>query len=223
MAISSWRTGPLHPTQAGVYEALTSRRPPKISVLACGARWGKDRLCIYLLLHWATRMATVERERRQRERLIPRVLCWYVAPTFALLRQAWDEITEFAGEVPGVKFNRAELRVYLPGDVQIEFKSADRPGSLLSRGLDLVVCTEAARTKRDAWENAILTRLASPGRGPWGRGGLAILNSTPNGKIGFTSSGAGRAQIPLAICGPGVFRRMITLASSAACSMRSGS
>lgn len=182
---SFFKIGTLHPAQAQVYKALTNNRPPKISVLACGARWGKDRLCMFILLYWAFRLAFVEKQRRDKEKLIPRVLCWYVAPSFSLLRQAWDEITEFTSKIPGVKFNRAEVRVYLPNGIQIELKSADRPGSLVSRGIDLVICTEAARMKKEAWENGVITRLASPGRGPDGKGGLAILNSTPNGKNWF--------------------------------------
>ena len=175
----------LHPGQAEVYRVITSPNPPKFNVLACGARWGKDRLCISILLHLATRLAYLEKARRIRECLIPRVLCWYVAPSYGLLRQAWDEMKIFARSIPGVKFNNSELRVFFPGDVQIEFKSADNPGSLLARGLDVVVCTEAARMKREAWENAIMTRLSSPGRGTGGKGGIAILNSTPNGKNWF--------------------------------------
>lgn len=138
-----------------------------------------------VLLHYITIMAHLEAERREREKLIPRVLCWYVAPTFGLLRQAWDEMQEFAKDFPGVKFNRGQMRVFLPGDAQIEFKSADNPGGLLSRGLDVVVCTEAARMKREAWQNSLQTRLASPGRGFNGTGGIAILNSTPNGRNWF--------------------------------------
>lgn len=175
----------LHSAQKVPFAILTGKNPPKISVLACGARWGKDRLCIGIMLTVAQKLANSERKRRGSKGLIPRVLCWYVAPTFALLRQAWDEITTFAAIIPGIKLNRAQMRVFLPGDIQIEFKSADKPGSLLARGLDLVVVTEAARVKKEAWENAISTRLTSPGRGPEGKGGMAILNSTPNGRNWF--------------------------------------
>ena len=215
---SFFKIGTLHPAQAQVYKALTNNRPPKISVLACGARWGKDRLCMFILLYWAFRLAFVEKQSRDKEKLIPRVLCWYVAPSFSLLRQAWDEITEFTSKIPGVKFNRAEVRVYLPNGIQIELKSADRPGSLVSRGIDLVICTEAARMKKEAWENGVITRLASPGRGPNGKGGLAISNSTPNGKNWFfdlwnraynDSTGYMKAWQFSSYDNPGISRRLL--------------
>lgn len=175
----------LHSGQWQVASSVLSAQRPHISVLACGARWGKDRLCVTLLLAMATHMAILERERREKANLIPRVLCWYVAPTFSLLRQMWEELTYFGGMIPGLTLNRADLRAFLPGGIQIEFKSADNPGSLLARGLDMVVATEAARIRREAWENSLLTRLSSPGRGPNGKGGIAVLNSTPNGRNWF--------------------------------------
>lgn len=183
--MKAYRAPKLHKGQWEVASAMLGKDRPHIGVLACGARWGKDRLCVNLLLSMATHMAILEKERRAKANLIPRVLCWYVAPTFSLLRQMWEEMTYFGSMVPGLKLNRSDLRAYLPNDIQIEFKSADNPSSLLARGLDMIVATEAARIKREAWENSLLTRLSSPGRGPGGKGGVAVLNSTPNGRNWF--------------------------------------
>ena len=175
---------PLHKGQAEVWDCVRNGRKCRIGVLACGARWGKDRLSIEAMLanaiFWGTDRDEVRR--RTEAMLIPKVLCWYVAPSFSLLRQAWEELQYFAGIVPGLVINRSDMRAFLPGGIEIEFKSADRPESLLGRGLDMIVCTEAARMKKDAWENRLLTRISSPGRGPKGKGGIALLNSTPEGR-----------------------------------------
>lgn len=164
----------LHPGQQIVYDS-----PARIRVLACGARWGKDRLTIIDMISKVMWMSTAEAERRKG--LIPAVLAWYVAPTYGLLRQSWEELHYFLDEFEGVKYNESTKRCWLPGGVQIEFKSADRPGSLLARGLDYIAVTEAARMKEQAWTQGLSTRLISPGRGPYGNGGLALLNSTPEG------------------------------------------
>lgn len=164
----------LHPGQQQVFESSA-----RIRVLACGARWGKDRLTIIDMISKIVWMATAEAERRKQ--LIPAVLAWYVAPTYGLLRQSWEELHYFLDDFNGVKYNESTKRCWLPGGIQIEFKSADRPGSLLSRGLDYIAVTEAARMKEQAWTQGLSTRLISPGRGPYGNGGLALLNSTPEG------------------------------------------
>lgn len=155
----------------------------KIRVLACGARWGKDRLTILDMLVKCQWLATHERERRKS--LIPAVLAWYVAPNYSLLRQSWEELQYFTAGVKGVKFNKSALQCFLPHGIEIEFKSADNPGRLLSRGLDYVAVTEAARMKKESWEKSLITRLSSPGRGVNGSGGMAILNSTPEGQNWF--------------------------------------
>lgn len=172
--------GALHKHQMDVYLDNS-----KIRVLACGARWGKDRLTILDML---TKCCWMSRHEAQRRRtLIPPVLAWYVAPTYGLLRQAWEELEHFAGAIKGARFNRGRLQAFLPGGIEIECKSADNPGSLLSRGLDYIAVTEAARVKQEAWEKSLITRLSSPGRGVDGSGGMALLNSTPEGQNWFYS------------------------------------
>ena len=177
------RSFKLHKGQLAIWNDINVPDPPREVVIAAGARWGKDRFCLLAMLSMALRMLNQERERRERAKLIPLVLCWYVAPTYGLLMQAWDELKTIASAWDFVKLNESEKRCYLKGGaIQIEFKSADRPNLLLARGLDLVVITEAARIKEDALTLAIMQRLASPLRGFGGNGGLLIMNSTPNGK-----------------------------------------
>src|SRR5574344_1881832 len=97
----------------------------RIRVLACGARWGKDRLGIIDMIVKASLMA----REPQRSGLIPRVLCWYVAPTNNLLRQSWAE-AEFFLQGTSAKFNLTQRRIRLQGGIELEFKSADTPGAL---------------------------------------------------------------------------------------------
>ena len=175
----------LHKGQAEIWKSLNQRQPPKTTVIAAGARWGKDRFCLQAMIALAQRLYLMERETRRRKRLVPLVLGWYVAPTFSLLRQSWDELKAIAAGSDYIKLNNSELRAYLYNDIQLEFKSADKPGSLLARGVDIAILTEAARIKEDSFSRAVMTRLSSPGRGPAGTGGLAILNSTPDGQNWF--------------------------------------
>lgn len=163
----------LHDKQKLIY-----KDPARIRILNCGARWGKDRLGIIDLF---SKSVLISGE-KHRKGLIPGVLSWYVAPTYGLLRQSWAEAERFFRGLPGVTFRTAERQVLLPGRIVIEFKSADRPGALLGRGLDFVVATEAARLKPEAFYNSLLSRLNSPGRGPSGAGGRIMANSTPNGR-----------------------------------------
>ena len=175
----------LHFGQARIWRTLNTKNPPKITVIAAGARWGKDRFCLQAMISLAQKMYITEHERRKAQRLVPSVLAWYIAPTFSLLRQSVDELKAIAASCDYIKINLSELRAYIGNEIQIEFKSADKPGSLLARGLDLAVMTEAARIKEDSFQQAILTRLSSPGRGFNGKGGLCIMNSTPNGQNWF--------------------------------------
>ena len=170
--------GELHPGQREIF--LDSS---KIRVIAAGARWGKDRLTILDMLLKCQWLATYEKERRKS--LIPAVLAWYVAPTYSLLRQAWEELEHFTAPLKGVKLNKGSLQAFLPGGIEIEFKSADNPGRLLARGVDYIAVTEAARCKKEAWEKSLVTRLSSPGRGVNGEGGMTLLNSTPEGQNWF--------------------------------------
>lgn len=165
--------GSLHDKQRLIY-----RDPARIRVLNCGARWGKDRLGIIDLFSKSVLISSEP----HRKSLIPGVLSWYVAPTYGLLRQSWAEAERFFSGLPGAVFKTTERQVLLPGRIVIEFKSADRPGALLGRGLDFVVATEAARLKPEAFYNSLLSRLNSPGRGPSGAGGRIMANSTPNGR-----------------------------------------
>jgi len=158
-----------HPGQRVFHESAA-----RIRVLACGARWGKDRSCV----NEAIRVAAAAMQLPGRELLVPKVHVWFVAPNYPLAKQLWRELKAFTPpEVILGAPNETERTIHWRGDVLMEVKSADDPRSLLAVGLDLVVVIEAALLRPEAWEMALYPRLTSPGRL-----GLAILNGTPKGR-----------------------------------------
>jgi hypothetical protein len=142
-------------------------------VLACGARWGKDRACVVESIRLTAELLTLDRAG-----LIPRVHGWFVAPNFPLAQQLWRELKELT---PAPLLARAPLekdhRLEWKGGAVIEVKSADDPRALVAVGLDFVVLTEAALLADEAWDMALRPRLASPGRA-----GLSLFNGTPKGR-----------------------------------------
>ena len=153
-------------------QQLFHASPARFRVLACGARWGKDRACVA-----DTIRLTIELLGLKREGLIPRAHGWFVTPNYPLADQLWRELKaltpqQVLAKPPNEKARRLELR----GGAVIEIKSADDPTSLVTVGLDWVVLVEAALLGEQAWEMALRPRLSSPQRA-----GLAIFNGTPKG------------------------------------------
>lgn len=162
-----------HPGQVDFHNSLVRFR-----VLNCGNRWGKDRASLMEAIRLHAEMVSENRP----DTLVPRVMGWLVAPTFPLARQLWRELKEFMPPEWVVKTNESERQMTTVMDGLIEVKSADDPDSLVAVGLDWVVITEAARINdmENVWAN-IRARLSSPHRGLRGKGGYAVLNSTPKG------------------------------------------
>ncbi len=153
-------------------QRLFHASPARHRVLACGARWGKDRACIAESIR-----LNAELDRLPRPRLIPKVHGWFVAPNFPLAQQLWRELKaltphEVLAKAPLEKDHRLEWR----NGAVTEVKSADDPNALVAVGLDYVVLVEAGLLPEAAWNMALRPRLASPHRV-----GLAIFNGTPKG------------------------------------------
>jgi len=159
-----------HPGQ----RAFHDQRKTRFRVLACGARWGKDRASVneFIGLCYTTTPTT--------DTLIPRIHGWIVAPSFPLSNQIWRELKAFTPPEIVVKANEGTRTMELDNGAAIEIKSADNPDSLVAVGLDVLLITEAALVSADAWDMALRPRLASPGRA-----GLAIMNGTPKGRNWF--------------------------------------
>lgn len=158
----------------------------QFQVLACGARSGKDRYSANAMVEFPLRlcMERIEGEKRGEIKLVPRVNCWIVAPTKKLFAQCWDELKEVLPARLIVRENKQDGEIRLRGDISYKFKSADRAETLVGEGVDYLWMTEASRIRDgNAWNESLQARLQSPGRGPGGRGGVAMINGTPrNGK-----------------------------------------
>lgn len=157
--------------------------PGRIKVVRAGRRFGKDRWSSQEWLRAIFRMAAEPRPRH----LMPRVHAWVVAPSYPMLRQAWNELRALLAPTGLiVRKDEAELTLELHGGIFIELRSADRPESLVGVGLDALWVTEAARIREIAWTENLRPTLSSPGRGPgMGGQGLAVINSTPRGRNWF--------------------------------------
>lgn len=157
--------------------------PGRIKVARCGRRFGKDRWSGQEFLQALFMMAAEKRPKH----LIPRVHGWVVAPTFPMLRQIWNEFRAMLGGTGLITHkDEADQTLELVGGIFIEFRSADRPESLVGVGLDALWITEAARVREIAWTENLRPTLSSPQRGPGMRGqGLGIINSTPRGRNWF--------------------------------------
>ena len=154
----------------------------RFKVISAAARAGKDRACTMEFTNKFIEMLNEDRDYT----FVPKVHAWVVAPTFRLGGQNLREIFNTFPRDLVLNFDKENLVIETINGGLIEFRSADDPDSLVSVGLDLVWITEAARIKKfDIVIGNITDRLDSPGRGPNGTGGLALINSSPRGRTFF--------------------------------------
>ncbi len=165
-----------HPAQLRFLEADSPRR-----ILACHRRWGKD---------WGTIMDIHRRigawkGEPHRRQLSPRIAIGIVYPTNDLARDFWEALKAMtpAGEVVST-YENAPRRMTFACGAEVQVRSGSDPDKLVAAGYDMVVLGEAARLSGKAWQQ-VLPMLASPGRGPRGEGGWAVLQSTFKGPNWF--------------------------------------
>lgn len=165
-----------HPGQKLIHESKA-----RFKVIAAGARWGKDRC---MIMEFITKFAEMLSEERGPD-MVPSVHGWIIAPTYILARQVWRELKAFFPREWVENYWESDKMIQTVNGGMIEVRSADDPNSLVGVGIDIVLITEAARIRNfdEVWSN-IEMRLASPGRGPNGQGGLGLINGTPRG-LGF--------------------------------------
>ena len=103
----------------------------------------------------------------------------YIAPLYVQAKDvAWAYVRQFAGSVPGVSFNEAELRADLPNGSRIRLYGADNYDRLRGLYLDGVVLDEYADMPPAAWGEVIRPALAD-------RQGWAVFIGTPKGRNAF--------------------------------------
>ena len=152
------------------------RSTARIKCCAAGVRGGKT---------YAGAREFIRKVYTDRAEKRGRLNYWVVAPTYALTDVAKEEIFDILGaEIedpktsPLVKsWNGSKLRLVLKGSIYIEFKSAEKPETLVARGLDGVWIDEAGRCAAVTWAN-LRARIAD-------RQGWALFTTTPMGKNWF--------------------------------------
>ncbi|HUM44133.1 MAG TPA: hypothetical protein PKI14_14420 [Fervidobacterium sp.] len=161
---------------------LVHKSKARFKVIAAGARWGKDRCCMMEFIFKFAQMLSEDRG----EDLVPKVHAWLIAPTYRMSRQIWREFKYYFPRQWIVEVWETDKMLETINGGIIEVRSADDPDALVGTGLDMVLITEAGRIVKleEVWAN-IETRLMSPGRGPNGTGGLALINSVPRGRNFF--------------------------------------
>ena len=73
---------------------------------------------------------------------------------------AWDYIKQFAGKIPGTKFNESELRCDLPNGARIQLLGCERPNSLTGLAIDMCCMDEVAQFPPRMWTEVIRPALA---------------------------------------------------------------
>lgn len=135
----------------------------RFSVAVCHRRFGKTVMAVNQLLR---RILSVSLDRPQGA---------YIAPTLGQVKRiAWSYFRQFAGAIPGARFNETELRIDLPGGQRIWLLGAEAPDRLRGLYLDYVVFDEYADINERLFPEIIRPTLAE-------RNGGALWIGTPRG------------------------------------------
>jgi hypothetical protein len=148
-------------------QAQVLRHPARFKVMDCGRRWGKT----ITESNWLTEGAINEGGEH-----------WWISPIFAQSKAVFREKVSAARRGGADRafqdVSISELRLtYKNGGVE-HYKSADNPDTLRGAGLKRVVIDEAARCKRDVWEEVIRPAVSDTH-------GKVLFGSTPKGKNWF--------------------------------------
>ena len=140
----------------------------RFSVAVCHRRFGKTVMAINWLLK---EILTCPQSSAQGA---------YIAPTYgAAKRIAWVMLRDYAGVIPGVKFNEAELRCDLPDGKRIWLLGAENPDSLRGMRLDAAVLDEYADMNARLYPEIVRPALSDFGTGK------CLWIGTPRGENQF--------------------------------------
>ena len=107
---------------------------------------------------------------------------WWIAPVYSQSKMAFRKLLSAAKKGSGMaaikSVSHSEMRYEFINDSAIEFKSADKPDNLRGEGLSRVVLDEAARQKREVFEEIIRPAVSDTA-------GRVLFISTPKGKNWF--------------------------------------
>jgi hypothetical protein len=132
-----------------------------------GRRWGKTITGINWLLEGGCQSVGEE---------------WWISPIYAQSKMAFRSLLSAArkggAEAAFKDISQSEMRVELINGTAIWFKSGDNPDTLRGAGLMRAVVDEAARVRRDVWEEVLRPAVSDTA-------GKVLFISTPKGKNWF--------------------------------------
>lgn len=103
----------------------------------------------------------------------------YVAPLLSQAKSiAWDYVRHYAGPIPGVKFNEAELRADFPNGGRFRLFGADNYDALRGQYFDGAILDEFGDMDPRTWTEVIRPALSD-------RHGWGVFCGTPRGKNKF--------------------------------------
>lgn len=143
------------------YQRAFHESKARFRILVAGRRSGKT----LAAAHEAVRLALS----------IPGGMGWIVAPTYPLSRVAWRMFLRVLPREVIKYQNKAERIVELVNGHVVECRSAYKPEDLVGEGLDWLWVDEAARVKREAWEESLRPTLSD-------KQGRAFFTTTPRGR-----------------------------------------
>jgi predicted phage terminase large subunit-like protein len=145
----------LHKGQKDVWDD-----PARFLVLDAGRRWGKSRLGGLLSLTEALQAGR----------------WWWVWPNYPNSAVGWRMLKHLGLQIPTAQKNEVDRLIHFGTGGWVQIKSADKPDSLRSEGLDGVIVDEAAHIRRfkEMWEQALRPALSD-------RKGRAVFISSPKG------------------------------------------
>jgi phage FluMu gp28-like protein len=148
-------------------QAIALQDPARFKVMDCGRRWGKT----ITESNWLDEGAINHGGEN-----------WWISPIFAQAKAVFRQKTAAAkkggADAAFKDVSQSELRIeYKTGGIE-HFKSADNPETLRGAGLKRVVIDEAARCKREVWEEVVRPSVSDTH-------GSVLFGSTPKGKNWF--------------------------------------
>jgi len=140
----------------------------RFNVAVCHRRFGKTVMAINWLLR---EILTCPQKNAQGA---------YIAPTYgAAKRIAWQMLRDYAGVIPGVKFNEAELRCDLPDGKRLWLLGSENPDMLRGMRLDAAVLDEYADMNARLFPEIVRPALSDFGTGK------CLWIGTPRGENQF--------------------------------------
>lgn len=140
----------------------------RFNVAVCHRRFGKTVMAVNWLLR---EILTCEQKNAQGA---------YIAPTYGSAKRiAWQMVRDYAGVIPGVKFNEAELRCDLPDGKRLWLLGSENPDMLRGMRLDAAVLDEYADMNARLFPEIVRPALSDFGTGK------CLWIGTPRGENQF--------------------------------------